>query len=32
VDHYMEVMNLLSAEAHPPAATTRFLKEIIQEI
>jgi hypothetical protein len=25
-------MNLLSAEAHPPAATTRFLKEIIQEI
>jgi transcriptional regulator with XRE-family HTH domain len=32
VDHYMEVMNVLSAEAHPPAATTRFLKEIIQEI
>jgi hypothetical protein len=28
----MEVMNLLSAEAHPPTATTRFLKEIIQEI
>ena len=32
VDHYMEVMNLLSAEAHTPAATTRFIKEIIQEI
>jgi transcriptional regulator with XRE-family HTH domain len=32
VDHYMEVMNVLSAEAHPPTATTRFLKEIIQEI
>ena len=32
VDHYMEVMNVLSAEPHPPTATTRFLKEIIQEI
>ena len=32
VDHYMEVMNRLSAEAHTPVATTRFLKEIIQEI
>ena len=32
VDHYMEVMNVLSAEAHPPTATTRFIKEIIQEI
>jgi hypothetical protein len=25
-------MNVLSAEAHPPTATTRFLKEIVQEI
>jgi transcriptional regulator with XRE-family HTH domain len=32
VDHYMEVMNRLSAEAHTPVATTRFLKEIIREI
>jgi transcriptional regulator with XRE-family HTH domain len=32
VDHYMEVMNRLSAEAHTPVATARFLKEIIQEI
>jgi hypothetical protein len=32
VDHYMEVMNRLSAEAHTPVATTRFLNEIIQEI
>ena len=32
VDHYMEVMNRLSAEAHTPVATTRFLKEIFQEI
>ena len=32
VDHYMEVMNRLSAEAHTPVATTRFLKEIIEEI
>ena len=32
VDHYMEVMNRLSAEAHTPVATTRFLREIIQEI
>ncbi|HCU96077.1 MAG TPA: transcriptional regulator, partial [Actinobacteria bacterium] len=31
VDHYMEVMNRLSAEAHTPVATTRFLKEIIRE-
>jgi transcriptional regulator with XRE-family HTH domain len=30
VDHYMEVMNRLSAEAHTPVATTRFLQEIIQ--
>jgi hypothetical protein len=28
VDHYMEVMNRLSAEALTPADTTRFLKEI----
>ncbi len=32
VDHYMEVMNRLSAEAHTPVATKRFLKEIIQEL
>ncbi|HEY6274983.1 MAG TPA: helix-turn-helix transcriptional regulator [Streptosporangiaceae bacterium] len=32
VDHYMEVMNRLSAEAHTPVATTRFLKEIIREM
>jgi len=32
VDHYMEVMNRLSAEAHTPVATTRFLKEIIREL
>jgi len=32
VDHYMEVMNRLSAEAHTPVATTRFLKEIIHDI
>src|SRR6266699_85187 len=31
VDHYMEVMNRLSAEALTPAGTTRFLKEIIRE-
>ena len=31
IDHYMEVMNRLSAEAHTPVATTRFLKEIIRE-
>jgi hypothetical protein len=31
VDHYMEVMNRLSAEALTPAGTTRFLKEIIKE-
>ncbi len=32
VDHYMEVMNRLSAEAHTPVATTRFLREIMREI
>jgi Domain of unknown function (DUF5753)/Helix-turn-helix domain len=32
VDHYLEVMNRLSAEAHTPAATTRFLKEIIRNL
>jgi transcriptional regulator with XRE-family HTH domain len=31
VDHYMEVMNRLSAEALTPAGTIRFLKEIIRE-
>lgn len=31
VDHYMEVMNRLSAEAHTPTASTRFLKEILRE-
>ena len=31
VDHYMEVMNRLSAEALTPTGTTRFLKEIIRE-
>jgi hypothetical protein len=31
VDHYMEVMNRLSAEALTPAGTTRFLKQIIRE-
>ncbi len=30
VDHYMEVMNRLSAEAHTPVATNRFLEEILQ--
>lgn len=32
VDHYMEVMNRLSAEALTPAGTTRFLREIIREM
>ena len=32
VDHYMEVMNRLSAEAHTPVATARFLKEVIREV
>jgi hypothetical protein len=31
VDHYMEVMNRLSAEALTPAGTTRYLQEIIRE-
>ena len=31
VDHYMEIMNRLSAEALTPADTTRFLTEIIRE-
>ncbi len=31
VDHYMEVMNHLSAEALTPAETKRFLAEIIRE-
>jgi transcriptional regulator with XRE-family HTH domain len=31
VDHYMEVMNRLSAEALTPIGTIRFLKEIIRE-
>ena len=32
VDHYMEVMNRLSAEALTPARTARFLTEITREI
>ncbi len=32
VDHYMEVMNLLSTEALTPAQTVRFLNEITREI
>jgi Domain of unknown function (DUF5753)/Helix-turn-helix domain len=32
VDHYMEVMNNLSAEALTPARTARFLTEITREI
>jgi transcriptional regulator with XRE-family HTH domain len=32
VDHYMEVMNRLSAEAHTPVATARFLKEVIRDV
>ncbi len=32
VDHYMEVMNQLSAEALTPAQSARFLAEIIREI
>lgn len=32
VDHYMEVMNRLSAQAHTPVATMRFVKEIIREL
>jgi hypothetical protein len=32
VDHYMEVMNRLSAEAHTPVATMRFLKDVVREI
>jgi hypothetical protein len=31
VDHYLEVMNQLSAEALTPAQTARFLAEIIKE-
>ena len=31
VDHYLEVMNRLSAEALTPVGTVRFLKEIIAE-
>ena len=31
VDHYMEVMNRLSAEALTPVGTIRFLKEIIRD-
>jgi transcriptional regulator with XRE-family HTH domain len=32
VDHYMEVVNRLSAEALTPAGTTRFLKELHKEL
>jgi transcriptional regulator with XRE-family HTH domain len=31
VDHYMEIMNRLSAEALTPSGTTRLIKEIIRE-
>ena len=31
VDHYLEVMNRLSAEALTPARTARFIKEIISQ-
>ena len=31
VDHYMEIMNRLSAEALTPAGTTRLIKEIMRE-
>jgi len=31
VDHYMEIMNRLSAEALTPAGTSRLIKEIIRE-
>jgi transcriptional regulator with XRE-family HTH domain len=31
LDHYMEVMNRLSAEALTPAGSARFLKELIRE-
>ena len=31
VDHYMEIMNRLSAEALTPAGTTKLIKEIIRE-
>jgi Domain of unknown function (DUF5753)/Helix-turn-helix domain len=31
VDHYLEVMNHLSTEALTPAASTRFISEIIRE-
>jgi transcriptional regulator with XRE-family HTH domain len=31
VDHYLEVMNRLSAEALTPVGTVRFLKEIIRD-
>jgi hypothetical protein len=31
VDHYMEVMNHLSTEALTPAASARFLAEIIRD-
>jgi transcriptional regulator with XRE-family HTH domain len=32
VDHYMEVMNRLSAEALTPVGTVRFLEEIIRDM
>ncbi len=31
VDHYMEIVNRLSAEALAPVGTTRFIKQIISE-
>jgi hypothetical protein len=32
VDHYLEVMNRLSAEALTPAGTATFIKGLISEI
>jgi hypothetical protein len=31
VDHYMEIMNRLSAEALTPPGTTRLIREIIKD-
>ena len=31
VDHYMEIMNRLSAEALTPSGTTRLIREIIKD-
>ena len=32
VEHYLEVMNNLSAEALTPARTAQFLEEILKEL